>query len=606
MTWQWIRKRSLTFKFEAFFVLSTILPVLIVGWFLFSSLQQTFNEKKDTLLQTTTRFLEDSIRDNYHELELSAHQVIDLQLREAYSRALQTGQYQPITHLLQTYLQANQLDVVYLFDTNGHVLTSLGSQEPFSMQELNNLVKRAIAKKRAVNGFKRFKPSDEEHFYITYTQAYPIILNNQPEGILLIGRSIRNDAYLKELAQERSDFLLRIITKTESGYELEYTSQKIVGQYLTHSLEKQLRNAGTRSQLFTTLHNQFMENINGRDYTTNIISLANQPGKPLSFLLISFSHQRLDDLKTQTLLFTSLGIITLLALILAMGIWVQKRFVNPVNQLRLVAQDVIAGNLSSRVPYFVQQNEVTQTLELFNQMLDELEENQSKRNTFIATLTHDMKTPLLAQQKVLDIFLQEFQMGDRVALTELAEGMLKNNESMLQMITMLLEAEKYQEGKMVLNYEKIDLYQMAQECLQALQPLATEKRITLSSSIPDTFPEFQADSQQLKRVLTNLITNAIENIPEGGKVTLLGKANDKTVQIQVCDDGPGLDPGLETTLFDKYVSGSKTAQKIGSGLGLYICKLIITHHGGKISVAGNPEGRGSCFQVELPVTRTLS
>ncbi len=283
----------------------------------------------------------------------------------------------------------------------------------------------------------------------------------------------------------------------------------------------------------------------------------------------------------------------------------QRSFVTPINRLRLVAKQVIQGDLSQRIELSGSHDEITETLTVFNEMLDELQETQKKRNTFIATLTHDMKTPLIAQKNVLSIFENEFKQLGKNELARLSNSLVKNNISMLGMIEMLLDVEKYREGKVQLCFENIQAEDFIDQCVEKLTSLAKEKNILIESTINQNASSFIADPKQLERVLTNLVVNAIENIPEKSKVTITLSSIGNSLLMKVCDNGQGLDPELQDVIFDKYVSGEKKAQKIGSGLGLYICKLIVSLHKGSIEIKPNPEGRGTCFIVMLPQNASL-
>src|SRR5690606_17844108 len=120
-------------------------------------------------------------------------------------------------------------------------------------------------------------------------------------------------------------------------------------------------------------------------------------------------------------------------------------------------------------------------------------------------------------------------------------------------------------------------------------PLAEAKHIRLVNAVPADMAPIEGDAHQLRRVFTNLLGNAIEHIPPGSEVTISAQDLDERVEICVADDGPGIPAEVLPYLFDRYFA-QQTRKKIGSGLGLSICKMIARMHGGAIRAESPPEG----------------
>lgn len=229
----------------------------------------------------------------------------------------------------------------------------------------------------------------------------------------------------------------------------------------------------------------------------------------------------------------------------------------------------------------------------------------SERNLthFVSAMTHDLRTPLVAEQRALELIL----VGESQTLSERAQGLLKslttNNHDLLKLVNQLLEGFHASEAKIALHKEPIPLNTLAEECLSAVGTLTHRKQLTLLNRIPDTLPMVLADAEQLKRVFGNLIGNAIEHIPHGGTIEIASQLKEDAVEVQVKDNGPGIPPAMLPHLFERYHAGAGMSRKIGSGLGLSICKTLVELHGGSIHAESKP-GEGTCFCFTLPVETT--
>lgn len=257
---------------------------------------------------------------------------------------------------------------------------------------------------------------------------------------------------------------------------------------------------------------------------------------------------------------------------------------------------VLNDGLETRV------QERTAELEASNRELAEtlarLQESERMRETFVSALTHDLRTPLVAERRALDLLeAQREKLPEK--LQGLAERLIRNNDDLLEMVGKLLEIYQYEAGKVRLMPETISLYSLTRECLEQLIPLAEAKAIAVANMIPGHMKPIQADSYQLKRVVMNLVGNALQNVQAGGTITVDAKDLGTSVELLVKDDGPGIPPERLPHLFDRYFVTEQTQKKIGSGLGLSICKMIVKLHGGSIRVESTLR-QGTTFYIVLP------
>jgi PAS domain S-box-containing protein len=233
----------------------------------------------------------------------------------------------------------------------------------------------------------------------------------------------------------------------------------------------------------------------------------------------------------------------------------------------------------------------------------QLKSAEEQRETFVAALTHDLRTPLIAQKRALELMVgQKDKLPTR--LVGLTERLAQSNEDLLAMVNKLLEIHQYQAGKVSLAPEAICLASLVQECFHEVGIIAETQNLTLRNKVSNELPTLWADRSQIKRVLMNLIGNALENIPNDCFIEVTGAHLGHALQLNICDNGPGIPEDVRASLFEPYVTIHRTRKKIGSGLGLSICKMIVERHGGTITMKDHTGG-GTCFIIALPLVQSL-
>jgi two-component system, sensor histidine kinase and response regulator len=239
--------------------------------------------------------------------------------------------------------------------------------------------------------------------------------------------------------------------------------------------------------------------------------------------------------------------------------------------------------------------------------VDERDEIARQREDFVSRLTHDLRTPLVAADRMLSLLMQEAMgpIGDEVK--EALEVTSRSNQNLLVLVNTLLEVYRYEAGRKTLNFTPVALADLAQDVIEELQPLALDKGLAIELlHVPGERAIVDGDRMELRRVLTNLIGNAIKFTDQGAiKVQLSTKqvrsgyanAGAKVVQIQVQDTGPGIAPEEQAILFESFVPGQH--KRSGSGLGLHLSRCIMQVHSGTITVESEV-GRGSIFTARMP------
>jgi signal transduction histidine kinase len=171
------------------------------------------------------------------------------------------------------------------------------------------------------------------------------------------------------------------------------------------------------------------------------------------------------------------------------------------------------------------------------------------------------------------------------------------------LINEVLDLEKIESGRMEWTIEAVDLAGAIHECVAATDQLFRERGIRVELELPRELPRVRADHDRLIQVLTNLVSNAVKfSPPDTGRVWIRAQQYGDAVQVDVEDNGPGIDPENHGMIFEKFgqVGSLATGKPEGTGLGLPISRSILEHLGGRIWVRSRP-GEGATFSFTLPV-----
>ncbi len=234
------------------------------------------------------------------------------------------------------------------------------------------------------------------------------------------------------------------------------------------------------------------------------------------------------------------------------------------------------------------------------QSVDEREQMVRMRDDFVSRLTHDLRTPLVAAERMLNL-LQQGALGNLSApMGEAITTMIRSNHNLLEMVNTLLEVYRYQAECKVLNFTEVNIVQLVCDLVAELKPWAKEKGIYLEfENLYKSDVIIVGDRLELNRLFTNLIGNGIKFTEEGGvkvSINLNGKSTHAVFRVE--DTGPGISKEEQQWLFDRFRSGSN--RQAGSGLGLHLSRQIVESHHGTIEVQSEL-GKGSLFIVLLPL-----
>jgi two-component system sensor histidine kinase KdpD len=222
-------------------------------------------------------------------------------------------------------------------------------------------------------------------------------------------------------------------------------------------------------------------------------------------------------------------------------------------------------------------------------------ESERLRNSLLAALSHDLRTPLtslvgLAESLALSP-LSPVQL-------ELAHGLREETLRMSTLVANLLDMARIESGAVHLNLQWQALEETVGSALRASRAVLASHRVV--TDLPRELPLVRYDAVLIERVLANLLENAAKYTPPGSTVTLSARAHEGRLEVTVADDGPGLPAGQEEAIFEKFTRGERESAKPGVGLGLAICRALVQAHGGIIAARRAPQG-GAALVFTLPL-----
>jgi len=235
-----------------------------------------------------------------------------------------------------------------------------------------------------------------------------------------------------------------------------------------------------------------------------------------------------------------------------------------------------------------------------------LRELAEMREEFLALTTHDLRSPLTVISGVISFFTSG-RLGElSPEQKNMVRMMERNTQNLIELVNDLLDAAKLESGTLQLELADVDLRALVGEICESMAQLAREKGLTLTTeAAQDDLPRVvRADRAKLRRIIVNLLSNALKFTPRGGRVSVrVEPAGDNLARISVADTGVGIAKDDLPVLFDKYEQARHRATRgeKGTGLGLYITRQLVELHGGAIRVESEV-GKGSTFSFTLPIT----
>lgn len=333
------------------------------------------------------------------------------------------------------------------------------------------------------------------------------------------------------------------------------------------------------------LSNSVLTPANGRRYLLQVgVSLASM------------------DRALERFLFLLLVIVPVgLATTFVIGRWMARFALTPLTRLVESTHTINIGDLRRRVPVRNAHDELDDVATAFNDVLERLEHAIGEMRQFSTALAHELRTPLAALRGDIEMAMLQPRGAD---MQQRAASQLEEIDRLKRLIDQILVLARAEAGEIPLTMGDVDLGELAISLVEQIEPVAQAQGIAMQCEHVDAVV-VQGDADWLKRVVLNLLDNAVKFTPRGGRVVIDVTRQGDAAQLAVRDTGVGIDPGVRPRVFERFFRADPARSRgvEGVGLGLSLAKWIVDRHHGRIEVDSQP-GQGSTFTVILPVATT--
>jgi two-component system OmpR family sensor kinase len=326
----------------------------------------------------------------------------------------------------------------------------------------------------------------------------------------------------------------------------------------------------------------------------------NANGQNYSLIILHSLHTQNEMLETIRLTFTWMILVGLL-LAGTGGYFLARKSLAPVVAMGAHARRIGATNLHDRLPVLNANDELGQLATIFNDLLNRLDESFERQRRFVADASHELRTPLAILRGEAEVAMSQNGRKAEDYLESL--GILHDETSrLIKIVEDLFTLTRADSGQYLLSPENVYLEEVVAECAHSARTLAREKNIELRV---DASSEclVRGDEALLRRMILNLLDNAIKYTAEGGRVEIACGATNTGFEVDVTDTGPGIPPVLQSRIFERFFRAdparSRSGREGGAGLGLSIALWIAEAHHGRLELVRS-DATGSHFAVYLP------
>jgi heavy metal sensor kinase len=328
-------------------------------------------------------------------------------------------------------------------------------------------------------------------------------------------------------------------------------------------------------------------------------------GTPYTLLVLRSLHDQEDLLeRTSYALFIAVPLAILLASV--GGYFLARKSLAPVVRMSASAARIGSANLHERLPVANERDELGALAQVINALLARLDASFEQQRRFMADASHELRTPIAIMRSEAEVALSEQEISNQELRESIAifRDETKRLTGIVEDLFMLARADA---GQYKLTPKEFYLDELAGEVARAVRTLVAERGLTLQLDATEEMP-FRGDENLLRRLLLNLVDNAIKYTPKGGAVAVVCKQEAKRYIITVSDTGPGVPDEAQPRIFDRFYRADSARARAeddgagltsGAGLGLSIARWIAEAHDGTLELL-NSSNSGSVFQLILP------
>ncbi|MES1166669.1 MAG: ATP-binding protein [Pseudomonadota bacterium] len=278
--------------------------------------------------------------------------------------------------------------------------------------------------------------------------------------------------------------------------------------------------------------------------------------------------------------------------------WIARRALVPVTNITAAAASITADRLDQRLPAPATEDEIVRHIQVLNGMFDRLQRSFEQASRFTADAAHELRTPLTIMRGQIEDALRSGNFTPDQQ--RLLVGLPEENTGLQRISSNLLLLARFDAGKSPLERVPVDLSALVEEAREDAELLAASQHIRISGRIEPGL-RVSGDAVMLRRVALNLVDNAVKFNRDDGELGLSLRTDAAEVVLSVANTGPGIPPDRQGTLFQRFyrADSGRNRDTGGSGLGLSLCREIVTALGGRIELARS-DGEWTEFTVRLP------
>ncbi|TKJ29039.1 MAG: two-component sensor histidine kinase [Chloroflexi bacterium B3_Chlor] len=324
-------------------------------------------------------------------------------------------------------------------------------------------------------------------------------------------------------------------------------------------------------------------------------------GQTIGFLLPSPLMDSFSDLESAFLGQVSRTIVPVgtaaCAVAILLGLLLTWQLTGPLRKLTTATQGIAGGDLSQRVD-IRSGDEIGELGKAFNDMAESLARAEKLRRNMVADIAHELRTPLSVMRGNLEAIVD----GVFEPTEENIAAIHKETVLLSRLVDDLQELALAEAGQLKIEREPTNLASLIERTVASVARRAGKDNITIVRDLPADLPLVNADPQRIGQVLFNLLDNALRHSPAGAAITVKATELEEAVQVDVTDQGAGLDEQELPLVFERFYRGDKARSRVtgGAGLGLTIVKQLVEAHEGEVW-AQSDAGRGATFSFALPL-----
>lgn len=435
---------------------------------------------------------------------------------------------------------------------------------------------------------------------LVYYAAASISYARQDELLRSTATTVAS-AYVQELEEEQSiakanDVVLaqmvfpnRYVEVIDADGRVVAWSANLAGRQLTIPA-RNLSEARQRGESFLVLN----------ELRVSVVPLSANFSKQLGFAIVAEPLSVIEEGLHRLRRYFLGGVPLILLLASVGGYFLARKSLSPIALMNQQTQRITAEDLSAQLDVANPRDEVGRLAVTINALLARLDAAFQEQQRFIADASHELRTPLAVLRGETEVALEHERAPDEykeslALIMDEAERLSRIVENLFMLARQPVDAPS-----MIREIVRLD--EVVFDCARAAQVLATQKGLQLKIAGSPREITLPGDDEMLKRMLRNLLDNAVKYTPAGGEITITVASQNGDAQIVVSDTGIGIPAADQPRIFDRFYRVDKARSRAlgGAGLGLSIARWIVEGHGGTLSVESAP-GRGSSFKVKLPL-----